>query len=326
MDYTAPTVPEGMQIYMPENTESFAEGLWHILASALETVNPQLMEAIWICAQLIAITLLVTLVCNLHGSSAKISELVGIFTAAAIVFGPSDALIQLGGETVEQLTSYGKLLIPVMTAAMAAQGSVTSSTALYAGTTMLNAFLGSMISSIVVPMLYLYLAVSIAQAAFGEHVLKKITEFIKWLTAWMLKTVLYIFTGYMGFTGVVSGTTDALAMKTARLTISTAVPVVGGILSDASEAVLVSAGIMKNTAGIYGIFAVLAIAVVPFLKIGMHYVLLKLTAAITRVYGSAKMSELIGSISGAMGMILGMTGAVCLMLMISTVCYLRGVG
>ena len=74
-----------------------------------------------------------------------------------------------------------------------------------------------------------------------------------------MKIVLYAFTGYIGFTGVVSGTTDAMAMKAAKLTISGAVPVVGGILSDASEAVLVSAGIMKNAAGVYGILAVLAI-------------------------------------------------------------------
>ncbi len=326
MDFTAPTVPGGAQIYMPEDTQSFSEGLWQILSSALETLNPQLMEAIGICARLVAVTLLVTLLCNLHSPSVRMAELVGILTVGVIILGPSDSMIRLGAATVLEMSSYGRLLIPVMTAAMAAQGGVTSSTALYAATAMLDAVLSSLISRLIVPMLYLYLALSIAQAAIGENVLKKLSEFVKWLAVWMLKIVLYGFTGYIGFTGVVSGATDAMAMKAARLTISTAVPVVGGILSDASEAVLVSAGIMKNAAGIYGILAVLAIVMVPFLKIGIHYLMLKLTAAVTAVYGSPKMSELIGSVSGAMGLLLGMTGSVCLMQMVSTVCYMRGVG
>ena len=110
------------------------------------------------------------------------------------------------------------------------------------------------------------------------------------------------------------------------MTISGAVPVVGGILSDASEAILVSVGVMKNAAGIYGIFAVLAIFAGPFLRIGVHYLMLKLTAAVSGVYAPKRLTELIGQMSSAMGMLLGMTGAVCVMLMISTVCYMRGVG
>lgn len=326
MEYTAPTAPDEAEYYMPEDTESFSEGLWHVLSSALETMDPQLMDAIGICTRLIAITLLVTLVKNMHGVSGTAAELVGVLAAAATIFGTSDSLIRLGAETVTQISDYGKLLIPVMTAALAAQGGVTSSTALYAGTTMLDAVLGSLISAWIVPLLYLYLALSIAHSAVGENVLKKMADLVKWLATWILKIVLYVFTGYIGMTGVISGTTDAMAMKAAKLTISGAVPVVGGILSDASEAILVSAGIMKNAAGVYGLLAILAIFVAPFLKIGIHYMMLKLTAAITGVFGSKRMTELIGSISTAMGLLLGMTGAVCLMLMISTVCFMRGVG
>ena len=101
---------------------------------------------------------------------------------------------------------------------------------------------------------------------------------------------------------------------------------VGGILSDASEAVLVSAGTVKNAAGIYGMLAVIAIWIGPFLKIGLHYLLLKLTGAVCAIFGSKEMSGLVGDFSSAMGMLLAMTGSVCLMLMISLVCFMRGVG
>jgi len=142
---------------------------------------------------------------------------------------------------------------------------------------------------------------------------------------WGLKTVLYIFTGYISITGVVGGTTDAAMLKATKLTISGMVPVVGNILSDASEAVLVSAGMMKNAAGIYGILAVISICINPFIRIGSQYLMLKLTAGISEMFGTKQMAGIIKDFCTAMGLVLAMTGAVCMIFLISTICFLRGV-
>lgn len=138
--------------------------------------------------------------------------------------------------------------------------------------------------------------------------------------------VLYIFTGYLGITGVITGTADAAAVKAAKLTISGVVPVVGGILSDASETVILSAGVMKNAVGMYGLLAVAAIWITPFLQIGAQFLLLKLTAVLCAVFGVKEASELIEDFSSAMGLLLGMTGTVSLLMLISTICFMKGMG
>ena len=143
---------------------------------------------------------------------------------------------------------------------------------------------------------------------------------------WSLKILLYAFTGYISVTGVVSGTADAAALKVAKMTISGMVPVVGGILSDASEAVLVGAGTVKNATGVYGMFAVMAMALAPFVKIAAHYLLLKGTAALCHIFSDKKASDLIGDYATALGFLLAMTGAGCLILMISITCFLKGLG
>ena len=104
------------------------------------------------------------------------------------------------------------------------------------------------------------------------------------------------------------------------------VPVVGGILADASESVLVGAGVMKNVAGVYGLLAILAVCIGPFLKIGVQYLLLKLTAAVCSVFDVKQCGKLVQDFSGVMGFLLGMTGSVCLLMLISIVCFLKGVG
>ena len=106
-------------------------------------------------------------------------------------------------------------------------------------------------------------------------------------------------------------------MKATKLTISGMVPVVGGILSDASEAVLVSAGIMKNAAGIYGLLTVIAIWIGPFLRIGVQYLMLKVTSGTCEIFGAKQMTEIMKDFSCAMGFLLAMTGAVCMIFIIS---------
>ena len=324
IDFTAPAAPDTAEEYMPENTESFGEGLWYILKSAIHKLQPSISEASGICLSLFAITILTSLLHSFSGSTKKVVELAGVFMISLLLMQPANTLIKLGTQTVTELSEYGKLLLPVLTAALAAQGFASSSAALYAATALFGSVLSSAISKLIVPMLYIYLCLCIANSAVGEEVLKNLSKFVKWVITWCLKIILYVFTGYIGITGVVSGTADAAAVKAAKIAISGTIPVVGGIISDASEAILVSAGIMKSTAGVYGLLTVLAVCVGPFLQIGVQFILLKVTAAVSGTIGAKRLCELMQDFSGAMGLILAMTGTVCLLLLISTVCFMKG--
>lgn len=326
LDITAPEAPESAQALIPSNRESFGQGLLEVLRDALGYFRPDLKEASGVCLGVVAVVMAVSILRSFPGTAERAADLAGSVAVAALLLQSANSLIRLGTQTVSEISEYGKLLLPAMTAALAAQGGVTASAALYTGTALFDAVLSSLISNLLTPMIYLFLALAAASSAVDADMLKKLRDTLKGFMTWVLKTLLYIFTGYIGITGVVSGTTDAAALKAAKLTISGAVPVVGSILSDASEAILVSAGTVKNSVGVYGLFAILAIWIEPFLKIGAHYLLLKATAAVCGIFGSKQITELIGDFTSAMGILLGMTGAVCLMLLISTVCFMKGVG
>jgi len=326
LEIEAPTVPKSGEALMPKRAESFGEGLWQITKAALGLIHPDIREAAKLCLSAFGMLLLCGLIQGFSGISLKAGDAVGAVALGTLLLSSTQSMIQLGTQTVTEVSEYGKLLLPVMTTAMAAQGGVTASAALYVGTAFFLNVLCSLISGILIPLVYLFLALAIAHGALGDELLKKGRDFLKWLGTWCLKTILYVFTGYMGITGVVTGTTDAAALKTAKLTISGVVPVVGGILSDASEALLVGAGVVKNTAGVYGILAVASVCIGPFLKIGVHYIMLKFTALLSGVVGTKGMCGLMEDFSGAMGMVLAMTGSVCVLMLISTVCFLKGVG
>ena len=325
VEFTAPAAPETAQKLMPDKTEDFGEGLWFIISSALNTLQPGMFEAAKTCVSLVAASLLVSMASNISGSTKHAVVLIGTAATCIILFQPVNALIRLGTETVQQISQYGKLLLPVMTGALAAQGGITKSSAIYGATALFDAVLSSAVSQLLVPLLYVFLCICVCCSLFSQPLLNEMRKFIKWLITWGLKTILYVFTGYISITGVVGGTADAAALKATKLTISGAVPVVGNILSDASEAVLVSAGIMKSSAGIYGLLAMIALWIGPFIQIGIQYLMIKLTAGITEMFGQKQMAGLVKDFSSAMGLVLAMTGAVCLIFMISTICFMKGV-
>lgn len=324
--WTAPEVTGNAETWMPEEPETFTDGVLELLANVLPAVQPSLAEALRVGGALICVSLLVSVVQNLHGSVRRASDLAGTAAAGMLLLNATNSMIHLGARTVTEISDYGKLLLPVMTAALAAGGGTTGSAALYLGTAFFDSLLSALVSALLIPMVYVFLALAAANAALGDDMLKQLRDFVKWLITWSLKIILYTFTGYMGITGVVSGSTDAAALKAAKLTISGVVPVVGGILSDASEAVLVGADVVRNSVGVYGLLAVMSIWIGPFVQIGIQYLIMKAAGAVIGIYGSKSTVCLIRDFTGAMGFLLAMTGTVCLLFLISTVCFMKGVG
>ena len=325
MDFSPPEAPGSALPYMPDETDNFAEGLLFVIREAVRKTQPGLAEAAGACGIVIGVTVAVGMLSCVSDNKEMIFNLAGTLIVSLVLLQPAKSFIQLSTHTIGEISQYGKMLLPVMTGAMAAQGGVTKSAALYAGTAFFNMLLSSVISEILMPLVYVYICVSIAARAFPGQMLDELRKFLKWLMTWGLKTILYVFTGYMGITGIVSGCTDAAMLKATKLTISGMVPVVGGILSDASEAVLVSAGLVKNSTGIYGLLVIAALWIGPFLKIGIQYLCLKFTGGICHMVGTKTIGDVIGDFSETMGILLAMTGAMCLIVLISTVCFMKGV-
>lgn len=322
-----PTAKGEVAAIVPEASDSFLEGLWVVIKACVRELDPALHEAGQTCLRICAIVILGMLVGGItEKGSLRALDLATAIAVGCALLEPSASMIRLGEETVRSLSEYGKLLLPVMTGSLAAQGGSAASAGLYAVTAFFDSVLSSVLSGVILPVLYIYLGISIANAALGEQILGKIRDFCKWLMTWVLKTVLYVFTGFLSITGVVSGATDAAAMKAAKITISGAVPVVGGILSDASEAVLVGAGLVRSSAGVYGLLTISALFLTPFFQIGSQYLVLKTAGTVCASLSDTPASKLILDFAAAMGMILAVASVQTVLLMVSTVCFMRGVG
>lgn len=298
----------------------FGEAVEQLLSSAGDTLH----NAVAAATRSAVLLLIVVLFCEVANiffahtsSSGDVTTLVGVLAITAIAVTDVSSLIDVGSQTIGHLSDFSKLLIPVMTACSAAAGSVTAATARQAATLLFSNVLVTAIERVLMPFVYLYVSASVACAALDNEGLRAIARLFKWVITVTLTTLLMLFTIYLSVTNFAASGADAVTIKLTRTVISGMVPVVGGILSDASETVLAGAAMVRSTVGVFGAATVMFCCAGPFLYLGTRYLAYRLVSVLASLISKSKTARLIEEIGEAFALVLGMTGSVALLVMIS---------
>lgn len=300
--------------------------LGRILAWAKEQASEFLRSGVKSAAVILGILLLCAAAEVFAPESAlHYVEFGGALGIAAAAVEDVRSFIGLGTQTLHSLSDFSKALLPTMAAAATASGAVTSGAAKYAATALFFDLLLTAANVVVMPAVYAYLATVVAKAALGNDALSGVASFLKWLAGTLITLLMLGFTCYLSLTGVISGTVDAATSRLTKTAISTALPVVGGIISDAAGTLVAGAGILRNTVGVFGLLAVFCVCLSPFLRLGVQYLTYKAVAGLAGVVSSKRLQGLVSGVGTAYGMVMGLVGAGGLMLFFSIVSSVRTV-
>ena len=316
------TLPEGAEPFVQRGsygTQGFSNGVNRILSSAAEGVFPVFRERLKSGAAVLLAVILCSAVRGLganKGNDMAIS-LAGALSITALSAGSLEQLIGLGWKTIGQLSDFSASLLPVLAAATAAAGSVSMATFQQVTAVFLAQALLALIDGLLMPLTYLYIGVLTASCALPEDRLSMLAAGLKKFITGILTAALMMFTVYLSVFHVIAGSADSAAVRTARAAISKVVPVVGGIIADASEAMLSGAGLLRNSIGIFGMLTVLAACIQPFLHLGIQYLIYKMAAFFASSVGMPELCRLTDGLGGAFGLVLGMTAGCALLLLVS---------
>jgi len=270
---------------------------------------------------LLGVVLLCAFVDSMHQAADNGTEryvtLAGALVITVIAASNIQGMTGVGLDALEQMEVFSRALLPTLAAAVAAAGGVVSAGVRQVLTAVFADSLISLIRRMLLPLVYCYTAVSAANAVLPEHELKRLRDGIGKMVTGALTGLLVLFTAFLTIAGAVGTAADAASLRLAKSTISTVVPVVGSIISDAADSVLASAALLKSSVGVFGTLGILAICLTPFLQLGVQYLLYKLTALIASVVGSEPLVELVNSLGTALGLLLAMTGSCAVLLLIS---------
>lgn len=331
----ASVIPDSVTEALPPEAAAHLEGLdetpdhttWSEgLARLWHDTQQQLGEALREKASGAALLLGVVLLCGVAESFFTAAEqpsvprfvpMAGALAITLTAAGDLQQMMGLGVETMEELDVFAKALLPTLSAAAAASGGAITAGTRQVATVFFANLLLSVIRKLLLPLLYCCITAAAADTMAPDHGLKKIGAGISKAVTWALTATMVVFTGFLTLTGAATGAADAMTVQMTRSAIATAVPVVGFIISEATGTVLAGAGVLKNAVGIFGMLAVLAICLTPFLNMAVQYLLYKLTAFLAGIVTQGALAELINALGTAFGLMLGMTGSCALLLLIS---------
>ena len=300
-----------------------AQSFHHMAQTGKEALGGVVKASVRSCVLLLAVTLLCGLAEGLQvGGTDRLGAvtLVGALVITTIAVGDVNSLLAQGKQAISNMEALGDVLLPTVSMATAASGAPAMAVVKHSITILFSDLLLHLIQNLLIPLCYAYVAANVAWAALGNDGLKRIGGLLKWLITILLSVVLLAFIAYLNLSGVISGGADAATVKAAKFTISNLVPVVGGVISDTAETLLAGASVLRNAAGVFGMLAVLGICVVPFLNLGVHYLMYKCTAALAATAsGNGRITGLIEALGTAFGLILAMTAACAVLLVVAMV-------
>lgn len=299
------------------------EGLNGLLDTGSEELGGIVRRAVRSGVLLLIILLFCAVAQTVYGTAGKeklpVIPLAGTLAVTAVAVADVNSLLGLGVSAIGDMASFANVLLPTVAAVTAVTGAVTGAAVRQMAAVLFSDLLVNLINSLLVPLLYGYIAAAAAYAAVGNDGLKRIAALLKWTVTTVLTAVTLAFVGYLTVSGVVAGAADAVSVKAAKFAISGAIPVVGGILADAAETILASAGALRATVGVFGTVTILGLCLLPVLQLAVHYLMYKLVAAVSATLGEGRLCGLVDQLGGAFGLVLGMTGACCLLLLIALV-------
>ncbi len=303
----------------------FHSGLAAILEKNTAGLKGYLKSGLRSGCMMLAIVLLCAVVSTL-GETRSIHKPIlfaGVLAISAIAVSDVSGFIGLGKTVLTQMSDFSRALLPTLSSAAAFSGAFTGAAGKYAASALLMELLITVSNRLILPLLYAYVAVLIGAAATENEALSAVAKLVRWAAATVLTITVTLFVALLGLSGIVSANADAFATRFVKSAVSTALPVVGGIMADAAGTIVSAAGMLKNAVGIFGLLGVAAICAGPVLRLGLQYLIYKASAGLAGVLADKRLQALMSGVGSAFGLVLGMTGACGAMMYISIIAFMK---
>ena len=256
----------------------------------------EIKDSLVLCVEILSICIIVGILKGLSSSfaskdTAKISLLVCSMVIIGISINSFKDTYQIALDASSIMTNTMELLMPILIGILIATGSITSGTILspmIIGAITLVSFL---IKTILLPALFISTLLTLINCLTEKNYVNKLAKLIRNLSLWTTGIILVVLTGIISVQGLLSETSDGILINTAKYSISSFIPIVGGFTSDTVELFIKCMGTIKNVVGIFGIIIIVLIMAIPLVKILSIAVIYKVTAALTEPITDTKITD-----------------------------------
>lgn len=187
--------------------------------------------------------------------------------------------------------------IPIYTAVIAVSGNPASALNYNTVAMVLSQSVSSFTNSFLVPLIVMFVALSISAAISPSLNMDELLEMLKKGITWLLTAICTVFTGFLTIKEILASSADTVAAKSGKALVGAIIPIIGSSLSDSYSSILGSVSMLKNTVGAFGILVVALINLPVLIQAGLWIVSIYLTAFVAESMGQKNCAKLLKNIN-----------------------------
>ncbi len=240
----------------------------------------------------------------------RVPQLAGTTAVLLLAMGDQGNLLSVCQKTIVKLDAFTKTLLSVFTVASAAAGRPAGAVASAGAAILFSDVLFTLADRLFLPGVTLYLLLIYGGIVGENGALRQAASVGKWALSSFFKLFLTAYFAYLTFTGLVTGSADAAAVKTAQ-SLSGSVPLVGSVIAGASETILSGAGMLRAGIGLFGALGAAAICLTPFVQGVCHLLVFRVLSVFSASFAEGGVKTMLEGIANAYSMLLGILAACC---------------
>ena len=182
--------------------------------------------------------------------------------------------------TIGSMEDIISVIFPIILTLMTGIGAVSSVGVFQPVLALMSNLISTVIFKAVVPIFIFSFVLNIIGHLSSNIKLDKFNSFLSSLFRWLIGITFTIFFAVISIQGISAGSFDSIGLRTAKFTISSYVPVMGGYLSQGMDLILASGVLIKNSIGLVGILIIISTILSPILEIVVFSLMLKAVSAV----------------------------------------------
>lgn len=259
-------------------------------------------------SKILIITLISAILTNLQNSfeDSSISEMANYVTyilIAILVIASFSDVMHMVTITVNRMINFMQILLPILLTLLVLTAGPSARVLFHPMILAAVNIVGVIIRNVIFPLIYFSFIVSIVSNLSKRVELGKLSELGRQIITFIISAAFTIFIGILTIYGL-STKIDGITIRTAKFAVDKFVPVVGGFLSDAVDAVIGSSTILKNGIGIIGLIVLALIILAPLIKVAALLLVYQIIGAIIEPISSPNIVSFFTDISKSLLLIL----------------------
>lgn len=297
---------------------------YSLLSGLMELIANPSSGVLQALGTLMGVVLISGLLTGLEGISASAS-LRQTFHGLAVAGAGATVLVSLTGlldtvrRTVEQVTVFLTAYAPVYAAVVATGGHPTGAVAYQATLLGASQLLVWVVQEVVFPVLSVSLAFGCAGSVAEGFRLDALSGFLHKGVLWFLGLFSTVYSGLMSVQQLAAAAGDTLGGRVIRFSLSSFVPVVGGLLSEAYNTVRGCGDLMRTTVGCFGLVAVVLVLLPPLCSCICWNMSLQLAAAGAGLFRLSPVERLCQTAANTVRVLIALLAVFALLMVVSTV-------